>query len=86
MDEVVHDEHLHARGFLQWQSHPDEELDSKFDGKVAVHHSPLRFWGSHQRTVELQRKDIDADRATIDADWLEIPSPAGHVVGRNAER
>ena len=31
MDEVVHDEHLHARGFLQWQSHPDEELDGEGD-------------------------------------------------------
>ena len=46
MDEVVHDEHLHERGFLEWVEHPDDRLDSKFGRKVAAHHSPLRFWGS----------------------------------------
>ena len=53
MDEVVHDEHLHERGFLEWVDHPDDRLDSKFGMKVAAHPSPLRFWGSDTPPVRL---------------------------------
>jgi crotonobetainyl-CoA:carnitine CoA-transferase CaiB-like acyl-CoA transferase len=70
MDDVVHDEHLHERGFLEWQDHPDETLDPKFRGKIAVHRSPLRFWGSELPALALQRKDIDADREEVERDWL----------------
>ena len=70
MDDVVHDEHLHERGFLEWQDHPDKTLDPKFKGKIAVHRSPLRFWGSELPALALQRKDIDADREEVERDWL----------------
>ena len=36
--EVVNDPHMHQRGALQWQQHP--EL-----GRIPVQHSPLRFDG-----------------------------------------
>jgi CoA:oxalate CoA-transferase len=45
LTEVVNDPHLHARGMLQWQDHP--EL-----GRIIVQHSPLRFAGDPQRTLE----------------------------------
>ncbi len=43
--EVVNDPHLHQRGFLQQQDHP--EL-----GSITVQHSPLRFAGSELRPLE----------------------------------
>ncbi len=45
LSEVVNDPHLHARGMLQWQDHP--EL-----GRIVVQHSPLRFAGDPQRPLE----------------------------------
>ena len=45
LDEVVNDPHLHERGALQWQDHP--EL-----GRIVVQHSALRFFGSELRTLE----------------------------------
>jgi formyl-CoA transferase len=45
LTEVVNDPHLHARGMLQWQDHP--EL-----GRIVVQHSPLRFAGDPQRPLE----------------------------------
>lgn len=39
LDEVVHDEHLHATGMLQWQQHPQY-------GEVLAHGSPLVFQNS----------------------------------------
>ena len=73
LEEVVHDEHLHERGFLEWQDHPDERLDPQFGGKVAAHRSPLRFWGSEMAPLELQRGGIDSDRVEVEADWLGAP-------------
>ena len=45
LDEVVHDPHLHERGALQWQDHP--EL-----GRIVVPSSPLRFRDAEPRTLE----------------------------------
>ena len=55
LDEVVNDPHLHDRGFLQRQQHP--EL-----GPIVVQHSPLRFAGSALRPLEPSRPlGADAD-------------------------
>ena len=43
--EVVADPHMHARGALQWQDHP--EL-----GRIVVQHSAMRFAGSDLRSLE----------------------------------
>ena len=56
LDEVVHDPHMHERGALQWQDHP--EL-----GRIVVQHSPLRFAGSPLRELQPSRTlgaDTDA--------------------------
>ncbi len=56
LDEVVNDPHMHERGSLQWQDHP--EL-----GRIVVQHSPLRFAGDPLRKLEPSRKlgaDTDA--------------------------
>ena len=45
LDEVVNDPHLHERGALQWQDHP--EL-----GRIVVPSSPLRFQGAERRPLE----------------------------------
>ena len=43
--EVVNDPHMHARGSLQWQDHP--EL-----GRIVVQHSAMRYHGSELRKLE----------------------------------
>jgi CoA:oxalate CoA-transferase len=45
LKEVVNDPHMHERGALQWQDHP--EL-----GRIVVQHSALRFHGSELRRLE----------------------------------
>ncbi|HYZ61484.1 MAG TPA: CoA transferase [Acetobacteraceae bacterium] len=55
--EVVNDPHLHARGMLQWQDHP--EL-----GRIVVQHSPLRFDGDPQRPLEPSRT-LGADTGRV---------------------
>ena len=49
LDEVVNDPHMHERGSLQWQDHP--EL-----GRIVVQHSPLRFAGDPLRELDPSRK------------------------------
>lgn len=57
LSEVVNDPHLHARGMLQWQEHP--EL-----GRIVVQHSPLRFAGDPQRPLEPSRS-LGADTERV---------------------
>ncbi len=58
--EVVADPHMHARGSLQWQDHPDL-------GRIVVPHSPLRFHGSELRPLDpSHRLGADADRILAD--------------------
>ena len=45
LKEVINDPHMHERGSLQWQDHP--EL-----GRIVVQHSALRFHGSALRRLE----------------------------------
>jgi formyl-CoA transferase len=55
--EVVNDPHLHARGMLQWQEHPQL-------GRIVVQHSPLRFLGSDPRPLEPSRP-LGADTEAV---------------------
>jgi CoA:oxalate CoA-transferase len=57
LTEVVQDRHLHERGMLQWQDHP--EL-----GKIVVQHSPLRFAGSDPMRLAPSRP-LGADTADV---------------------
>ena len=61
LDEVVNDPHMHERGALQWQDHPDL-------GRIVVQHSPLRFLGSDLRPLEPSHAlGADADSILADA-------------------
>ena len=54
--EVVNDPHMHERGALQWQDHP--EL-----GRIVVPHSAMRYQGSDLRPLEPSHVlSADADR------------------------
>ena len=57
IDEVVHDEHLIERGFLQWTDH--DEL-----GEIPLPHSPLRWHDSELRELELFRP-VGADNEAV---------------------
>ena len=69
--EVVNDPHMHERGSLQWQDHP--EL-----GRIVVQHSAMRYGGSDLRPLEPSHKlgaDADrvlADHAGCDADHIAV--------------
>ncbi len=64
LDEVVNDPHLHERGALQWQEHP--EL-----GRIPVQSSPLRFAGTDQMPITPSRK-LGADNDAIYGEWLGL--------------
>ncbi|MFN0303879.1 MAG: CaiB/BaiF CoA transferase family protein, partial [Burkholderiales bacterium] len=64
LDEVVNDPHLHARGALLWQEHPDL-------GRIPVQSSPLRFAGTDQMPITPSRK-LGADNNAIYGDWLGL--------------
>ena len=58
--EVVNDPHMHERGSLQWQDHP--EL-----GRIVVQHSAMRYHGSALRRLEPSHPlGADADRVLAD--------------------
>ncbi|MGI4943664.1 MAG: CaiB/BaiF CoA transferase family protein [Janthinobacterium lividum] len=69
--EVVNDPHMHERGSLQWQDHP--EL-----GRIVVQHSAMRYAGSELRPLEPSHAlGADADRilaehAGRDADQIAV--------------
>lgn len=71
LTEVVNDPHLHARGMLQWQDHP--EL-----GRIVVQHSPLRFAGDPQRPLEPSRK-LGADTGQVLEEQLGLTP--GQITG-----
>ena len=68
LDEVVHDPHMHERGALQWQDHP--EL-----GRIVVQHSPLRFAGSPLRELQPSRT-LGADTDALLAERLGLSAEA----------
>jgi crotonobetainyl-CoA:carnitine CoA-transferase CaiB-like acyl-CoA transferase len=62
LDEVVKDEHMHARGSLKRILHPEM-------GEVVLPTGPLRYGGSDVRTLEPSRA-IGADNASVYGEWL----------------
>jgi CoA:oxalate CoA-transferase len=62
LNEVMHDENMHARGSLQWVDHP--EL-----GRVVLPHSPLVFAGSGRRPIEPSRP-LGSGNAEVFGRWL----------------
>jgi len=75
LSEVVNDPHLHERGMLQWQDHP--EL-----GRIVVQHSPLRFAGDPQRPLEPSRT-LGADTGGVLEERLGLtPAQVAGLAGR----
>lgn len=75
LDEVVNDPHMHERGSLQWQDHP--EL-----GRIVVQHSPLRFAGDPLRELRPSRT-LGADTDALLAKHLGLsPEAVAELRGR----
>ena len=74
LDEVVHDPHMHERGSLQWQQHPDL-------GRIVVQHSPLRFAGTEPCEL-VPSRPLGADTQAVLADRLHL-SPEAIAALRN---
>ena len=62
LNEVMHDENMHARGSLQWIDHP--EL-----GRVVLPHSPLVFDGTERRPIE-PSLPLGGSNKRVFGDWL----------------
>jgi formyl-CoA transferase len=62
LNEVMHDENMHARGSLQWVDHPDL-------GRVVLPHSPLVFEGVARRPLEPSRP-LGSSNADVFGAWL----------------
>lgn len=68
LDEVINDDHLHARGALEWIDHP-------MYGRVALPRSALRFHG--QDTVDLRPSgELGRDNAAVFQEWLGLSPEA----------
>ena len=66
LDEVIHDEHLHARGMLEWTEHPTL-------GRIALQRSPLRFHESDLTPIE-PSEELGASNADVYGGWLGLPA------------
>jgi formyl-CoA transferase len=64
LNEVVNDPHMHERGSLQWQDHP--EL-----GRIVVQHSAMRFLGTPLRLLDPSRP-LGADTQELLAERLGL--------------
>jgi len=62
LNEVMHDENMHARGSLQWVDHPDL-------GRVVLPHSPLVFAGTARRAIEPSRP-LGSSNDDVFGTWL----------------
>ncbi len=76
LDEVVHDPHMHERGSLQWQEHPQL-------GRIVVQHSPLRFAGTEPCEL-VPSRPLGADTQAVLADRLHL-SPEAIAALRDAK-
>jgi formyl-CoA transferase len=65
LDEVIHDEHLHARGMLEWVDHPQL-------GRLALQRSPLRFHESDLNPIH-PSEALGASNDAVYGGWLGIP-------------
>lgn len=66
LDEVIHDEHMHARGMLEWVDHP-------VLGRLALQRSPLRFHESDLMPI-VPSSELGADNGAVYGDWLGLPA------------
>lgn len=66
MAEVVNDEHLHARGHLQWIDHP-------MYGRMCLMNSPLRYEGSEPVALA-PSGELGRDNREVFVDWLGVPA------------
>ncbi|MCS5681508.1 MAG: CoA transferase [Actinomycetota bacterium] len=64
VEEVVKDQHLIERQFLQWVSHPTL-------GEIPLPHSPLRFHGSTLRELDLFHA-IGEDNESVYGEFLDL--------------
>ena len=64
LEEVVNDPHLHERGMLRWIDHPDV-------GRIAAHHSPIRFGGTEPMELTLN-PGLGQDNDAVYGDWLGL--------------
>jgi CoA:oxalate CoA-transferase len=65
LHEVIHDEHLHARGMLEWIDHP-------VLGRLALQRSPLRFQESDLMPI-IPSDELGAHNTEVFGDWLGLP-------------
>jgi CoA:oxalate CoA-transferase len=65
LDEVVNDEHMHARRALEWVEHP-------MYGRVCLPNSPLRFDGVEPMAIRPSGK-LGCDNEEVYGDWLGLP-------------
>jgi len=68
LEEVVNDEHMHARGFLRWIDHPTL-------GRIVVPNSPLRFTGT-PLTTHVPSRELGADNHAVYGAWLGLSEQA----------
>ena len=65
LDEVVNDEHMHARRALEWVEHP-------LYGRVCLPNSPLRFDGVEPMAIRPSGA-LGCDNDEVYGDWLGLP-------------
>ncbi|MES2536955.1 MAG: CoA transferase [Pseudomonadota bacterium] len=64
LDEVINDEHMHARRALEWVEHP-------MYGRVCLPNSPLRFDGAEPMALK-PSGELGRDNQFIYGDWLGL--------------
>lgn len=64
LNDVLHDEHMHARGALQWVEHP-------MYGRVCLMNSPLRFEGSAPLPIR-PSGELGRDNEEVFGGWLGL--------------
>lgn len=64
LDEVVNDEHMHARRALEWVEHP-------IYGRVCLPNSPLRFDGVEPMAIQ-PSGELGRDNQAVYGDWLGL--------------
>ena len=64
LEEVVNDEHMHARRALEWVEHP-------IYGRVCLPNSPLRFDGVEPMALK-PSGELGRDNQLVYGDWLGL--------------
>ena len=75
LDEVVNDEHMHARRALEWVEHP-------MYGRVCLPNSPMRYDGVEPVALR-PSGELGRDNQEVYGDWLGLP--ADEIIRLQAE-